>query len=410
MRSHILYVAYWGAAEPLGQSLILPAVERLAAGVDLTLITFEKRSDLQNEPAIRAIRERLQRAGIRWVPLRYHKRPKLPATSFDILHGVVTGVIQSFRRRPSLVHGRTFIGGIIGRLIAAIVRVPFLYHNEGFYPDEQVDGGVWRAGSLIHRTAKRIETRLYASASAIICMSRRSKIVLERLPVVQRRSTPVLVVPSCVDLEHFRRSTPATRSQSGLRLIYIGSVGYRYILDRIARFVSVASSVLPDVQLRILTGADRALVVSMLRAGDLADDRWTLSQVPHASMPEALADADAGLFFLRQGISELGCSPTKIGEYWAMGIPVITTAGVSDTDDIIRELRVGVIIEQHSDDAYRHAARELQELLSDSNLALRCREAAERYYALAPRCEEQLALYHRVLSHDGGHVAEAVAR
>ena len=402
-RPRILYIAYWGAVEPLGQSLIVPAVERLAASSDLTLITFDKPADLRNGDATSTVRERLQRSGVKWSALRYHKRPKIPATLFDIVHGVAVGVVKGLRRRPTVIHGRTFIGGIIGRAVATTLRVPFLYHNEGFYPDEQVDGGVWREGSMPHRIAKRIESSMYASADAIICMSRRSKAVLERLAEVQKKSTPVLVVPSCVDLQHFRRDSPPARS-AGLRLIYIGSVGNRYILDRVARFVAVASTVIAGVHLRILTTADRDLVVSMLRAGGLPDDVWSLGRVPHADMPSALANADAGLFFLRRGISEFGCSPTKIGEYWAMGIPVITTAGVSDTDDIIREHRVGVIITDHSDEAYRRAAIELQQLLADVGLAQRCREAAEEYYALAPRCEAQLALYQRLAA--GRHATE----
>ena len=42
----VLYISYWGAAEPLGQSLVLPAVLRLAdLGVALTLVTFDKPAD-----------------------------------------------------------------------------------------------------------------------------------------------------------------------------------------------------------------------------------------------------------------------------------------------------------------------------------------------------------------------------
>src|SRR6185436_616417 len=86
----VVYVVYWGAAEPLGRSLVLPSIVALArAGVRLTLVTFEKRSDLEDAATLGEIRSRLGDAGARWVPLRYHKRPKWPATAADIAAGVI---------------------------------------------------------------------------------------------------------------------------------------------------------------------------------------------------------------------------------------------------------------------------------------------------------------------------------
>ena len=85
-RLQVLYLVYWGAAEPLGQSLVLPSVIRLAdLGVDLSLVTFEKSHDLEQSTLMKGIREMLGDHGIRWMPLRYHKRPKVPSTLFDLV-------------------------------------------------------------------------------------------------------------------------------------------------------------------------------------------------------------------------------------------------------------------------------------------------------------------------------------
>jgi len=99
------------------------------------------------------------------------------------------------------------------------------------------------------------------------------------------------------------------------------------------------------------------------------------------------------LSFRSRGSSEVGCSPTKIGEYWACGLPVITTPGVSDTDELIRRFRCGVVVGDHTEQAYRHAGSRLLELLSDPGLGRRCRAAAEEHYALEPACDRQVQLY-----------------
>ena len=62
----VLYVVYWGAAEPLGQSLVLPAVRKLAdLGAELTLVTFEKPDDLARLEEMARIRASLNKHGVR---------------------------------------------------------------------------------------------------------------------------------------------------------------------------------------------------------------------------------------------------------------------------------------------------------------------------------------------------------
>jgi len=409
-RPKVLYIVYWGAAEPLGQSLVLPAVRRLAdLGADLTLVTFEKPADMARENEITRIRKDLNRNNVRWIPLRYHKQPKVPATGYDVIHGMARGIVSRLTNKPDLVHARTFIGGLMGAAVAALTKAKLIYHNEGFYPDEQVDGGIWKAESAPHRIAKYIEQRMYSRADGIISMSHRGRQVIEALPAVQRKGTPVIVVPSCVDLNHFKRDESTARGpHSPLRFVYIGSVGGRYVLDQAGRFVAAASREIGAANLRVLTRHDPALVASMLRQGGLNDDAWSTEEVSHSAMPRMLADQDAGLFFLSQGLSEHGCSPTKIGEYWAMGLPVVTTPNVSDTDEIIRRERVGVVVRENSGDAHRCAARELKALLEDEELAGRCRRAAEDHYALDQACDRQFDLYRELISNDNGRVRSRI--
>ena len=89
--------------------------------------------------------------------------------------------------------------------------------------------------------------------------------------------------------------------------------------------------------------------------------------------------------------------PTKIGEYWAVGLPVVTTPNVSDTDEIIKAEKVGVIVAEHSEVAYVNAFEELKELLKDPNLDKRCRKAAVDNYGLIPACERQIELYKAII-------------
>lgn len=394
----VLYVSYWGALEQLGQSLVVPAIKKLAQmGAELTLITFEKPHDLARTDEMRRVREMLAADKIDWLPLQYHQTPKIPATLFDMAHGIARGLQKRLKKKFDIVHARTYPGGLIGMILAPLVGAKFVYHNEGFYPDEQVDGGIWAENSRPHRVAKLLENKMYSRADGIVALSYRAKEIIEDLPEVSRKHTPVIFVPSCVDLDSFHLpETKSVFSDDEIKLVYIGSVGNRYILDKVGAFVAAARKIHPNVTLQIYSKADADLITRMLDEGGLPPDAWKLKAVPYREMPARLTNFHAGMFFLTTGISEHGCSPTKIGEYWAVGLPVVTTPNVSDTDEIIRRERVGVIVSDHTEEIYQQAFSELRNLLKDENLSTRCRRAAVEHYALEPACERQFALYRKL--------------
>lgn len=391
--ARVLYVVYWGALEPLGRSLVVPTVLRLAkTGVKLTLITFEKPADLLNAKALRELRHEFEAAGVQWRPLRYHKAPKWPATALDSVLAILEALRLRMSQKFDIVHARTFVAGPMGFMIASLLGARFVYHNEGFYPDEQVDGGVWRERSLVHRLAKRVEAFLYERADGIVVLSERAGAVLRSERRAAER-TRIVVVPSAVDLQAFQPVGPTTATKGGLSLVYLGSVGLRYRLDQAGRFVNAVQSHRPGTTLTVISRADRTMVEAMLDAAGLPREAWSLRELPHSEIPAELRKHHAGLFFLTEGLSEHGCSPTKIGEYWAAGLPVVTTPNVSDTDATVRDQAVGVVVRGTDEAALNPAALQLIELVSDRGLPARCRRAAETVYSLEAACRRQADLY-----------------
>jgi glycosyltransferase involved in cell wall biosynthesis len=391
----VLYVVYWGAAEPLGRSLVLPSVRRLSQlGVELTLLSFEKPHDLANQAEARRTRELLAREGIAWVPLRYHKTPKWPATFGDACAALVASV-RLHRKRPfDVVHARTFVGGAMGLIVSRALRLPLVFHNEGFYPDEQVDGGIWPRGSLSHRLAKSLEGRLYDTAAAIVVLSQRARLALLTRPRVRDHGTPILVVPSCVDLAHFSpRPAGPTNAAASLRLVYVGSTGGRYRFDQVGPFAVAAKRLVPRVYVGVYTATPPDVVGAQLLAAGLGPDEFSCQYLPHEQMSDEIPRHHAGLFLFTRGLSEFGCSPTKIAEYWASGLPVVTTRNVSDTEEIVTRERVGVLVDDLTPEAFTRAIEELLLLLRDPALPARCRRAAERHYDLDAACQQQALLY-----------------
>ena len=394
----VLYIVYWGLLEPLGQSLVLPTVLELAAAdVEVSVLSYEKPGRSAHDSYAVTLRRMLRERGISWKPLRYHKRPRVPATALDIFLGWIRGTLAGLRMRCDVVHARTFIGGLIGIAVARLTRSSFVYHNEGFYPDEQVDSGIWRARSWSHRLAGALERRLYAGADGIIVLSRRAATLVGGLPEVARKRTPVIVVPSCVDLCRFALPPrPRERVDGGIRLVYAGSVGGRYRLVDVGRYVAAALAAYPGTRLTVLSWAPWEQVAPALESAGVPASAWSLRAVAHQQIPEELAGHDVGLHFAESSVGGAGGSPTKVGEYWACGLPVAVTPGMGDLDGIIRSERVGVLVSNWTPAGLRKAVVELEALLREHGLAERCRAAAEAHYDLTAGCIAQVRLYRKL--------------
>ena len=397
--ARVFYFSYDGVLEPIGQSQVLPYLEGLSReGVEFFLLTFEKPGDVtQESSAFQSIQARLAAAGIRWHPLRYHKRPAILSTLYDIVCGAVMGLRLARRHRAHLLHARSYVSAIMALPARWLLRCPLLFDIRGFWVDERVEGGLWRRG-LVYRAAKRIEGLLYRNADAIVSLTETGKLALQDFSDFSRRKVPITVVPTCVDTDSFLpRSPDLTLSESVGKgktvFTYVGSIGTWYAMEEVLDFFEVVLEEVPlAALLLIVRGSFGDLRRSLERRGLLAVTT-IVSSVPHGEIPRWLSISRVGLAFYGRGVSNIARFPTKIGEYLASGLPVVVSAGVGDCDHFIEAERVGVIISKYSRKEYRRATKSLVELLQDPDVPDRCRQVALSRLSLSQGVARYRALY-----------------
>ena len=255
-----------------------------------------------------------------------------------------------------IVHARTFVGGLIGRSVARGINGKLVYHNEGFYSREQVDAGAWKQGSRLHKLGERLEKWLNRSASGAIVLS---EYAASEIREHWNPECPIRVIPSCVDLEHFSgRPTGRKVEQSdGFRLVYLGSIGGRYDFPRMAAFAAKLISRYPGSHFSVFTSRETELARAHAIEAGIDNSDFTVRSIPHARVPIELGQQDLAIHCLKPGISEHGGSPTKLGEYWAMGLPVVTTVKNGDSDSIIKAHQVGVTLPRPARIRYWQCAR-----------------------------------------------------
>jgi glycosyltransferase involved in cell wall biosynthesis len=379
--SAVLYISYDGMLEPLGQSQVLAYLERLADERVVHLLSFEKLQDLTQGERVAAIAARMQRAGIRWHPLRYHKRPSALATAYDIAAGILCGTWIARRHGAGLVHARSYVAGVMALAIQRLAGIRFLFDMRGFWADERVDGGLWPRDGRMYRTAKWFEQRLLQSADHVVSLTHAGVAEMRRFPYLQSQPPRFSVIPTCADLARF---CPQPARAPGLPFVlgYVGSAGTWYRFDAVARAFQRLARLQPGVRLLVVNRGEHAYIRQALEDAGVDLGRVEIVQAEHAAVPALIGRMDAGIFFIRQAYSKQASAPTKLAEFLGCGRPCLSNSGVGDMAAILRQRSTGVAIDDFDDASLDQGLQALLVLCADPDTASRCIATAREHFSL----------------------------
>jgi glycosyltransferase involved in cell wall biosynthesis len=377
-----LYLCYFGLREPLVQTQVLPYLRELRKrGVEVFLLTFESDHPRPwSEDEESRWRDTLREQGIEWQTRAYHKWPSVPATFYDILLGGITAARIARRREIRIFHARAHLAMAMAVIAGWLTRGKTIFDFRGLVADEYVDAGIWKASSPVYRIFKAFERFALRRADQIVVLTEKMQtLLIEREAIPTQR---IEVIPCCTDMSRYRPRTKETRSHSPFIVVYAGSVTGLYLFQEMAELFLSIKKQWPDAVFQILTASSPDWPRRKLIELGLKEQAFEILSVQPEDIPKYLSHASVGLSFRKATYSQTAASPTKIPEYLAAGLPVISNAGIGDTDDMIRANRIGLVLSDLTADSYNKAAFELQSLLSDTSLSARCRETASTQFDL----------------------------
>src|SRR6266513_1590914 len=113
MNKKVLFISYDGMTDPLGQSQVIPYLIGLnAEGYSVTILSFEKKEKMRQLGTF--IQDLLQRNNIQWVPLRFHRTPKIFSKIWDVWQMKYTAQRIHRKYKYDLIHCRSYIAAGIG--------------------------------------------------------------------------------------------------------------------------------------------------------------------------------------------------------------------------------------------------------------------------------------------------------
>jgi hypothetical protein len=346
-----LYITYDGLTDALGQSQILPYLSRLSAlNHTIHIISWEKRENYFRN--IEHTEKLLKSTGIVWHKRWYTKFPPIFSTISDLVFGYFKS-INIYNSEPyTIVHCRGYLSSLIGIRLKWKFKVKFIFDMRGWWPDEKIESGHWNnyIFKTVYRYFKKQEAAFFRFSDFVVSLTLKGR--AEIIDLGFSEVGKVGVIPTCVDFDTFPASSESSKNETRRRIgidvdekvfVYSGSIGGNYDPQILVDVFCAFKKIYTSSYLLILSKEriDHA-VLSLFKESGIV--RYSFHNLNYNEVSDYLIAGDYGFIYYKQSFSVIGRSPTKLGEYWASGLSVISFKGIGDLDFIFEKYKSGGLL------------------------------------------------------------------
>lgn len=398
----ILFIMYDGLTDPLGQSQVLSYIKYLSKDYSFDIIGYEKSEIYESQKIY--IHKEIENLDIRWLPIKYHKKPPVISTIYDLYLGWKKAKKYGDIDNYDLIHCRSIAIGSIALLLKNRYKAKLIFDMRGWWADEKKESGSWdsKIYTPIYLYFKNLEKKLFKYSDHAISLTKAGyeEIISKNLKPVNK----VSVIPTCVDFNIFKpfnvEIRKSIRSELNIEMddtviIYSGSLGGNYNIDIIINLYKASKKLNTNTKILILSHTDFDYISSEIKKYKISIDDIRIKSCNYSDVHRYLIAGDIGVINYKKSYSTIGRSPTKMGEYWACGLPVLCEVNTGDVDYFIKKYdNSGYLIDKDSIDSYNMA---LTEILSHTKNKNELREFAMDCFDLLKGVAIYKIVYDKVL-------------
>ncbi len=269
-----------------------------------------------------------------------------------------------------------------------------VFDADGLPIEERVEFAELRINSLRYRLLKRTERQIFEYSDRIITrsiraidyLSRQHKIDKSKFEVVSNGRDENIFKPL---EDHEARLLRAELGipDDALVLCYSGSLGPQYGVEQMMFIYQKVKQKIRDVYFLILGNNSQYLS----KFNIATDHNIVVKTVPQLDVPRYLSIADVAFAIRKSSPAMMGVAPIKLGEYLLVGLPVIASKGIGDSELILKGQTCVHLMENYSDDNLSASVDWILNIVDSKDLQLlkeRCRELGLSQYGLKKSVEE----------------------
>jgi hypothetical protein len=307
------------------------------------------------------------------------------------------------KKRIGHIHPWCTTAGAIGNILKSDDKSLKLT-IDSFEPhaEAMVQNGTWAKGGLKFKVLSFFENKEVRQADHLIfAASGMENYIKEKYNYVVSNYD---VKPACIDLNKFSDKDLKNKelvSKFGLdgkvTCVYAGKFGGIYLEDETFEFIKACEEYWGKDKFRflLLSNAEDEYVNTKMKANKIEPGTIVKQFVLHENIPTYMGLADFAITPVKPVSAKRYCTPIKDGEYWALGLPVVITPGISNDSDIIKENGAGAILEGFTKEYYIKAIKEIEAIISGKSrteVYQKIRPIAEKYrdYSIALKVYQKI--------------------
>lgn len=374
LSGNILVLTQWSFKDALVQTYTLPYVdiirETIPADKKIIVITAEQEKKALSVEELNEINRQWKKRNMELIVQPYKRYGWR-----KIVKGI--GQIISLYRlikknRIAVIHPFCTPAGSIGYLLSMLSGAALVIDSYEPHATAMVETGAWKKNSTSFKILFLLEKKLTKKAAYLIATTAGMKqYALDNYGIELKN---IFVKPACISFKHFypRPKNETLMKELGLDnkivCVYAGKLGGTYLKDEVFDFVKACYEYWgEDFRFLMLTEESDDAIQNQAKRVNISPNVIVKKYVEHKDIPSYLSLGDFGINPQVPVPSKRFGSPIKNGEYWAMGLPVVISPGISDDSDIIFQHKIGVVINLQQIENMTPAVRQMDTLLKTSD-------------------------------------------
>lgn len=390
---NILSLTFWSYKSGLIQTYTLPYLRQIAAVIPdssfIYLVTLEKDSMAISASERTSIDNELLENKIKLMTFTYSRFGIKAALVWLFIMIKLFFII--FTRRISTIHSFCTPPSVAALVLSKLTFRRLVIDSYEPHAEASFENGDWSRSSFKFRFLFMFEKFISRGADVIISATQG----MREYARVKYNATfdKFYVKPACVDLDLFSKDhikDPVLLKELGLEdsivAVYAGKFGGIYLDQEVFDFFKVAQDY----------WGYKFKVLLLTNQADSELEAWSKNShfnmkalikifVLHSEVPKYMGLGDFGLTPVKPIPTKRYCTPIKNGEYWALGLPIVSTANISDDSEIIEENNIGAILKKFDSDEYLRCIKKIDAILinyESLDMYSTIRDIAEKYRSL----------------------------
>ena len=347
----VLYITYDGITDHIGQSQVAPYLIKLAEkGFRITLLSAEKKN---RQGLMQRYTQLFRQSDIEWHYVSYHQKPRIMSSFWDVYRMQQLAGCLIRRNNVTITHCRGYVPALIGLHFKKKMDIKFIFDMRDFWVDscretKRLDTAKNMLHKIVYKFFKKKEKEFLEHADQIVSLTDVGKCIMQEWAQdgIMKITAPITVIPCCADFAFYdpaRLNTERVaevRAKLGLMpddfvLNYLGSLGPPYLIDEMIDFYKVLLERRPSSKFLIVANNNHQIAREAAMRKGVNADRLIITQGSKEEVPYLIAQSNMSVFFITPSFAKQASSPTKLAEYLAMNIPVISNTRVGDIDRIL---------------------------------------------------------------------------